>query len=76
MFQVAFDLEQVSATWPPFTTERIWAKKTSAPYQLELQNTPFFVRGISCGDIIRAKPDHDGCGSLAGRSTVGFVSVW
>jgi hypothetical protein len=58
MFQVAFDLPQVSATWPPFRTERIWAK-THAPYQLELQNIPFFVRGVSCGDIIRAKPDHE-----------------
>ncbi|XVS66396.1 DUF4265 domain-containing protein [Actinosynnema sp. CA-299493] len=59
MFRVAFDLPQVSTTWPPFNTERIWARKTSVPYQLEVQNIPFFVIGLSCGDIIRAKPDHD-----------------
>lgn len=80
MFQVAFDLEQVSATWPPFSTERIWAKKTSAPYQLELQNIPFFVRGIACGDIIKAKPDHerrelvfDGIVQHSGNSTVRVI---
>ncbi|MDU0290437.1 DUF4265 domain-containing protein [Saccharothrix longispora] len=59
MFRVAFDLPQVSATWPPFNTERIWARKTSAPYQLEVRNIPFFVKDLACGDIIRAKPDHD-----------------
>ena len=80
MFRVAFDLEQVSATWPPFSTERIWAKKGTAPYQLELQNIPFFVRGLSCGDIIRAKPDHerrelvfDGLVRHSGSSTVRVI---
>jgi len=80
MFQVAFDLPQVSATWPPFSTERIWAKNTPAPYQLELQNIPFFVRGLSCGDIIRAKPDHerrelvfDGLVRHSGHSTVRVI---
>lgn len=80
VFRVAFDLEQISATWPPFSTERIWAKKGPAPYQLELQNIPFFVRGISCGDIIRARPDHDrqelvfdGLVSHSGRSTIRVI---
>jgi hypothetical protein len=80
MFRVAFDLDQVSATWPPFATERIWAKKTSTPYQLELQNVPFFVRGISCGDIICAKPDHerrelifDGLVRHGGHSTIRII---
>lgn len=80
MFQIAFDLDQVSATWPPFSTERIWAKKTPAPYQLELQNVPFFVRGIACGDIIKAKPDHerrelvfDGLVKHSGNSTIRII---
>lgn len=80
MFRVAFDLEKVSATWPPFSTERIWAKKGSAPYQLELQNIPFYVRGLSCGDIIRAKPDRerrelvfDGLVSHSGSSTIRII---
>jgi hypothetical protein len=59
MFRVAFDLPQVSDTWPPFNTERIWARKTSAPYQLEVRSIPFFVIGLSRGDVIRAKPDHE-----------------
>ncbi|MBM2615794.1 DUF4265 domain-containing protein [Actinoplanes sp. LDG1-06] len=80
MFQVAFDLPQESATWPPFSTERIWAKKTSAPYQLEVQSVPFFVRDLSRGDIIRAKPDHerrelvfDGLVRHSGHSTIRVI---
>ncbi|RAY15963.1 hypothetical protein DPM19_09455 [Actinomadura craniellae] len=77
MFKVAFDLEMVSPTWPPFSTERIWTKKAPGPYELELINSPFFVRGISRGDIIRARPDHerrelvfDGLVRHCGNSTI------
>ena len=80
MFKVAFDLEPVSATWPPFSTERIWAKKGLAPYELILHNIPFYVRGLSCGDTIRAKPDHDrrelvfdGLVRHAGSSTIRVI---
>ena len=59
IFRVAFDLPQVSATWPPFSTERIWTRKVPGPYRLELLSIPFFVRDLSSGDIISAKPDHD-----------------
>jgi hypothetical protein len=80
MFKVAFDLPQVSAAWPPFSIERIWAKKTSTPFQLELQNIPFFARGIACGDVIKVKPDHerrelvfDGLVRHSGNSTIRII---
>lgn len=59
MFKVAFDLDEITPTWPPFATERIWARKTGFRGQLELVNIPFFALGISRGDIIRVHPDHE-----------------
>jgi hypothetical protein len=77
MFQVVFELPQVSATWPPFTTERVWAKTTATPDHLEVQNIPFFVLGVSLGDVIRTKPDQqnrqlvfDGLVRHCGHSTI------
>ncbi len=59
MFKVAFDLEQVADNWPPFSVERLWARKTGVVGELELVNTPFFVRGVAFGDVVRVHPDHD-----------------
>ncbi|MFP3967580.1 DUF4265 domain-containing protein [Actinomadura fulvescens] len=79
-FLVAFDLQPISETWPPFSTERIWARKGTGPYQLVLENIPFFVRGLACGDVIRAKPDHErrelvfaGVVAHGGNSTIRLI---
>lgn len=45
--------------WPPAGTESMWARPVSADV-VELDNTPFFARGISCGDHVRVIRDDDG----------------
>lgn len=57
LFQVVFDLEQVSPTWPPVSSERLWAAKTGVRRQLAVRNVPFYVKGIAYGDVIAVTPD-------------------
>ncbi|WP_127505763.1 serine hydrolase [Actinoplanes solisilvae] len=45
--------------WPPVGTESLWARPVSADV-VELDNTPFFARGVSCGDHVRVVPEDDG----------------
>lgn len=58
-FRVAFDLPPEDSSWAPFKTERLWAAKTQVKLHLRVQNTPFYVRGISYGDIILVRPDNE-----------------
>lgn len=59
LFKVAFDLDAEHADWPPVSVERLWGEKTDVRFEIKVVNTPFFVRGISYGDLIRVRPDHD-----------------
>lgn len=59
MFKVAFDLEQERPDWPPVSVERLWGEKTAVKFQIKLINVPFFARGVSYGDLIQVRPDHD-----------------
>ncbi|MEU0482251.1 DUF4265 domain-containing protein [Streptosporangium sp. NPDC006013] len=58
LFKVAFDLPEEASEWPPVSTERLWTEKTDIKFEARVLNTPFFVRGISWGDVIRVRADH------------------
>jgi hypothetical protein len=59
MEKVAFALD-VEDEWPPVATEHVWCKRIGNLYQLE--NTPFFIKGLALGDTFSAEPDAvDGC---------------
>lgn len=51
--KINFRLEQDKDGYPPATTEILWARELS-PDEYEIDNIPFYVRGISSGDIISA----------------------
>lgn len=59
MFKVAFDLPSDGDFVPPVSTERLWAEKTDVKRNLRVVNTPFYIRGISYGDIILVRPDNE-----------------
>ncbi|MFF4709309.1 DUF4265 domain-containing protein [Streptomyces sp. NPDC001288] len=59
LFKVAFDLPEEASDWPPVSVERLWGEKTDVRFEIRVVNTPFFVRGIAYGDLIRVVPDHD-----------------
>ncbi len=59
MFRVAFDLASERPGWPPVSTERLWGEKTGTKFEVRLVNTPFFARGISFGDHVQVRPDHE-----------------
>ena len=45
--------------WPPYETEGLWAEQLSED-TFRLDNIPWFVSGVSCGDIVRALPCDNG----------------
>ena len=48
---VIFELIQDSDGWPPVGAERVWASEVS-PGLYKIDNIPFYVRGISRGDVV------------------------
>lgn len=50
--KIVFDVAQNEDGWPPFSTESLWAAKT-ASRGYEIRSVPFFVNGISMGDVVR-----------------------
>ncbi|MFF3202331.1 DUF4265 domain-containing protein [Streptomyces sp. NPDC002962] len=80
MFKVAFDLDVDDSGWPPVSVERLWGEKTDVKFEIRVVNTPFFVRGISFGDLVRVRADHerrelvyDGFTTASGHSTVRII---
>lgn len=45
--------------WPPASVESLWAVDLGDG-SVRLDNTPWFVRGVASGDIIRVEPDEEG----------------
>ncbi|MDV5149484.1 DUF4265 domain-containing protein [Streptomyces sp. SBC-4] len=45
--------------WPPASVESLWAVDLGDG-TVRLDNTPWFVRGVASGDIIRVQPDDEG----------------
>lgn len=44
---------------PPASVESLWARDL-LDGTVRLDNTPWFVRGVACGDIVRVSVDDDG----------------
>jgi hypothetical protein len=56
--KISFHLEQDVDGYPPVTTENLWATMTgSGLYKVD--NIPFYVKGISSGDLVSAVLDDD-----------------
>ncbi|MCU1646944.1 MAG: hypothetical protein JWN03_7219 [Nocardia sp.] len=46
--------------WPPVGAENLWAMPSTEPGVVELDNIPWFVRGVSAGDLIQVCADSAG----------------
>ena len=53
--RVAFRLERDAYGYPPADWEHLWVRESGVG-EFTIDNTPFFVRGISFGDVISAAP--------------------
>jgi len=59
MTKIRFMLEGDADGWPPAESEGLWAEPLGDDH-FRLDNTPWFVRGISADDIVKAIADADG----------------
>lgn len=57
--KVCFRMDVDEDGWPPVSVESLWAVELDNG-TVRLENTPWFVRGIACGDIIRVGVDEEG----------------
>ncbi len=53
MAKVRFELEPDEDGWPPVAGESLWAVPLGGN-RYRLDNTPWFVRGVSCYDVVEA----------------------
>ena len=75
--KIQFELEQDEDGYPPYTVENLWALEQSDGY--ELDNIPWYAKGVSCGDMIAASPDGDGrltFNKVLRRSGNSTLRVW
>jgi len=56
--KIHFKLDKDEDGYPPDDWEGIWAQEV-APGLYRIDNIPFFVRGISCDDIVSASVEGD-----------------
>ncbi|MEV7012948.1 DUF4265 domain-containing protein [Streptosporangium sp. NPDC051022] len=54
-----FDLQQDDDGWPPVGSEGVWAIPVG-PDRARLDNIPFFVPGVACGDVVHLETDAEG----------------
>ncbi|MFE7076952.1 DUF4265 domain-containing protein [Streptomyces sp. NPDC057620] len=59
LYKIAFDLPDEIADWARASSERLWSGKTMVRMEVRVRNTPFYVKGISFGDTVRVRADHD-----------------
>ena len=59
LVKVRFVLDREDDDWPPLATEGVWARPVGEG-EFELDNVPWFARGVAFGDRVRAEPDSDG----------------
>ncbi|GHB28854.1 hypothetical protein GCM10010306_021550 [Streptomyces umbrinus] len=57
--KVHFRMDIDEDDWPPASVESLWALDLGDG-TVRLDNTPWFVRGVASGDIIRVQPDDEG----------------
>ncbi|MFK0169082.1 DUF4265 domain-containing protein [Streptomyces sp. NPDC090306] len=68
--KIHFRLDVGEDDWPPASVESLWAVDLGDG-QVRLDNVPFFVRGVACGDVVAVRPDGDGqlwAGEIVRRS--------
>ena len=56
--KLRFRLE-IEDDWPPASVESLWAVD-QGDGTARLDNIPWFVRGIACGDVVATEPDEEG----------------
>lgn len=54
LVKIRFDLEQNEDGWPPVGGESLWAFDLGDD-RYRLDNTPWFVRGVACCDVVEAR---------------------
>ena len=59
LVKLYFQLSEDENGYPPDRVETLWAEQTG-PAEYKVDNIPFYVRGISSGDIVSADRDDDG----------------
>ena len=57
--KVLFELKRDEDGYPPADTEGLWAEPLGKNL-FKIDNVPFFVKGISCEDVVEAVPDSEG----------------
>ena len=57
--KVVFELPRDEDGWPPVGREGLWAVPVTSDV-VRLDNSPWFVRGVANGDLIRVRRDEDG----------------
>jgi len=57
--KIGFYLEQDEDGWPPITRENLWAVDLGEG-RYRIDNIPFYVLGISDGDLVAAVTEEDG----------------
>ncbi|RKT53660.1 DUF4265 domain-containing protein [Saccharothrix australiensis] len=59
LYKIAFDLPDATVAWARASVERLWAGKTLVKLEVQIRNTPFYVKGIAFGDVVRVRADHE-----------------
>lgn len=59
MAKIRFRLNRDEDGWPPAELEGVWAEPLGDD-RYRVDNTPWFIRGTSAEDVVRALPDDDG----------------
>jgi hypothetical protein len=57
--KVLFELKKDADGYPPADTEGLWAEPLGNNL-FKIDNVPFFVKGISCEDVVEAAADSQG----------------
>lgn len=57
--KVVFEVPQGDDGWPPVAREGVWAVPVTSD-TVRLENSPWFVRGVANGDLVRVRRGEDG----------------
>jgi len=78
--KIRFDLEQDEDGYPPFTVECVWAEPLGDGL-FRIDNSPWYVRGVSWRDVVRATENPEGdwdfveVETYGGHSTIRVISM-
>lgn len=75
LVKVWFALKVDDDGWPPAESEGMWAEPVDGD-RYRVENTPWFVRGLACGDVIEARTDEDAMlWATEGVSSSGHLAI-